>query len=856
MPYHIILDGVMVVAYFFIAAQLSKNILTLNSSIPYKMLAGGLAGAFSLLLWMFVPGVQEVDLSLYHLPFLIIVLFGGGISLIGAMTIFLGGLSINLGWAIITEPSVYFLMGCCFFLPILNRKINNIWNRWMFSITLVTVLSYFFDYSRYAEQDSTPFWVFAVLSILTGSFTIYLILHVHRSRNAFTELERKNQILSEQHEEILLRQSELSLTKQKFQTVVESVKEVIFQTNREGKIVFLNAAWEELTFFKVEDSLNKHYFYYVVPEERTNNIRKISKLIAEKQARTRMEIKFYNKKHEVLWMELNISFSYDSDGNLLGTFGTMTDITERHKSEQILSKTLKELEDIKFAMDESVVVMVTDPKGVILKVNDLFCSISGYTKDELIGKPQQFLNSGYHLQSFYQTMWETLNRKEVWRGELRNKSKNGSYYWVNAVIVPLVDEAGEIHQFVTIQSNITKRKLAEQKLVEANDLLLKLSSVDGLTGINNRRSFDERIAFEWDKGFIAQTSLSAILLDVDHFKLYNDHYGHQQGDDCLKKVARLMVRELPRSSDFGARYGGEEFVILLPDTGLLEATSIAEEIRKGILSLQIEHEKSKVSPMITASLGVASIIPSKDASAKKLLENADKALYIAKRNGRNRVESYTEEKTSTIDVNERIMERVVVKDPVQEYINLLHSEDTHTWEHSNRVAHYAILLAKELGVSEKEREKLYLTALLHDIGKLDIPQSILRKASRLTEEEYTIIKQHPILGAEKLQRHGEFPFKKEILEGVLYHHERWNGSGYPHRLKEKEIPLNARLLGIVDSFSAMTEERVYKKGIPTEKALFEIHSQMNLLYDPELVQAFLRAMKKSIPEQQVRKLSG
>lgn len=858
MPYHLILDGVMVVAYFFIAAQLSKNILTLNSPIPQKMIAGGLAGAFSLLLWMFVPGAQEVDLSFYHLPILIIGLFGGGAALIVAMTIVFGGLSVKLGGAIIVEPSVYFLVGMWYLLSILNREIDNIWNKWVYSITLVTILSYFFDYYRYANQDSTPFWAFAMLSALTGTFTMYLILHVHRSRVAYTELERKNQKLSEQHDEILLKQSELSLTKQKFQTVVESVREVIFQTNREGKIVFLNAAWEELTLYKVEDSLNKHYLYYVVPEERTRNSKKISKLIDEKQARTRLEIKFYTKKHDVLWMELNISFSYDSDGNLLGTFGTMTDITERHKSEQILSKTLKELEDIKFAMDESVVVMVTDPTGVILMVNDLFCSISGYTKEELIGKPQQLLNSGYHPQSFYKTMWETLNRKEVWRGELRNKSKNGSYYWVDSVIVPLLNEEGEVHQFVTIQSNITKRKLAEQKLVEANDLLLKLSSVDGLTGINNRRSFDERLAFEWDKGCRTQTSspLSAILLDVDHFKLFNDHYGHQQGDDCLKKVARLMVRELPRTTDFGARYGGEEFVILLPDTGLLEATTIAEEIRKGILSLQIEHEKSKVSPMITASLGVASIIPSEDASAKQLLEYADKALYIAKRNGRNRVESYKDEETRTVDVSERIMEAVIVKDPVQEYINLLHSKDTHTWEHSNRVAHYAILLAKELGVSEKEREKLYLTALLHDIGKLDIPQSILRKASRLTEEEYTIIKQHPILGVEKLQRHGDFPFKKEILEGVLYHHERWNGSGYPHRLKEKKIPLNARLLGIVDSFSAMTEERVYKKGIPTEKALFEIHSQMNSLYDPELVHAFLRAMKTSIPEQQVRKMSG
>jgi diguanylate cyclase (GGDEF)-like protein/PAS domain S-box-containing protein/putative nucleotidyltransferase with HDIG domain len=857
MPYHLILDGVMVVAYFFIAAQLSKNILTLTSSIPHKMLAGGLAGSVSLFLWMFVPGPPETDLSFYYLPILIIGLFGGGVSAISAISIVLWGLSIKLGWQMISDPSVYYLLGIWIFIIILNNRIHDIWKRWGYSLTIVTIFFYFLDYFRYLKQDQTPFLTFVLLMAFTGTFTMYLILHVYRSRMALIELERKNQMLSEQHNEILLKQHELSLTKQKFQNVVESVREVIFQTNREGKIVFLNGAWEELTLFKVEESLNKHYLYYVVPEERTKHIEKVRKLIDEKQARTRQEIKFYSKNHTVLWMELNISFSYDNEGNLLGTFGTMTDITDRHKSEQVLNKALKELEDIKFALDESVVVMVTDPKGVILKVNDLFCSISGYTKDELIGKRQQFLNSGYHPQSFYKTMWQTLMRKEIWRGELRNKSKSGSYYWVDAVIVPLLNEEGDIHQFVTIQSNITKRKLAEQKLVEANDLLLKLSSVDGLTSINNRRSFDERLAFEWEKACMSETPspLSAILLDVDHFKLYNDHYGHQQGDNCLKQVARLVVRELPRTTDFGARYGGEEFVILLPNTGVEEATNIAEDIRKGILSLQILHEKSKVSPMITASLGVASILPSETASEKELLEYADKALYIAKRNGRNRVEAYREEVTHEVKVSEEKVEAVTVKDPVQEYINLLHSKDTHTWEHSNRVAHYAILLAKELGVSEKERENLYLTALLHDIGKLDIPQSILRKASRLSEAEYTIIKQHPILGVEKLQRHGDFPFKKEILEGVLFHHERWNGSGYPYRLKEKEIPLNARLLGIVDSFSAMTEERVYKKGIPTEKALFEIRSQMNSLYDPELVQAFLRAMQTSIPEQNVKNLS-
>lgn len=858
MPYHLILDGVMVVAYFFIAVQLSKNILTLHSTVPHKIFSGGLAGILALILWMFSPEPGKMELSFFYLPIIIIGIFGGTIPLVSAMTIVFIGFIKEFGWHLISEPAVYYLIGIGFFIPILNSSLKKIWNRWMFSISLLTVFMYVFNFYNFPKQEPTHFWTFAVLSAVTGTFTIYLILHVHRSKIAFSELEQMNKQLSEQHDELLLKQFELSITKQKFQNVVESVREVIFQTNREGNIVFLNAVWEELTSYTVEESLNRYYLEYVYKEDQIDYKENVLRLIKEKQSGIRKEIRFVSKNHEILWMEMNVRFTYDQQGKLLSTFGTMTDITERYKSDQILRKTLKEFEDIKFALDESVVVMITDPNGVILKVNELFCSISGYAKEELLGQTQQLLNSGYHPQHFYQHMWETLLSKEIWRGQVRNKSKNGSYYWVDSVIVPLLNDEGEIHQFVTIQNNITKNKVAEQKLVEANDLLLKLSSVDGLTGINNRRSFDERLSFEWEKEGIAETPspLSAILIDVDHFKLYNDHYGHQQGDECLKKVAKLLIKELPRTTDFGARYGGEEFVILLPNTNLEEATEIAEEIRKGILSLKIEHEKSKVSPMITASLGVASLIPSKEASAKQLLEYADKALYVAKRHGRNRVKSYKEEVTETIEVSDKIKELQPVTDPVQEYINLLHSKDTHTWEHSNRVAHYAILLAKELGISEKDREKLYVTALLHDIGKLDIPQSILRKASRLSEEEYNIIKQHPVLGVEKLQRHGEFPFKKEILEGVLYHHERWNGSGYPHQLKEREIPFNARLLGIVDSFSAMTEERVYKKGISTEQALFEIQSQMNSLYDPELVQAFLRAMKTSIPEQLIKKISS
>ena len=180
---------------------------------------------------------------------------------------------------------------------------------------------------------------------------------------------------------------------------------------------------------------------------------------------------------------------------------------------------------------------------------------------------------------------------------------------------------------------------SREKLAEANRALKKLSSLDGLTGIANRRSFDETLFKEWNRAVRSEKPIGLIMLDIDFFKLYNDHYGHQGGDDCLKKVALGLESAIHRDSDFLARYGGEEFSAILPGTDLDGAVKVAEEMRKAIKTLQIAHAKSKVSDIVSISIGVATVIPPRNSEPEILIAAADQALYKAKEDGRDRVKS-------------------------------------------------------------------------------------------------------------------------------------------------------------------------------------------------------------------------
>jgi len=223
--------------------------------------------------------------------------------------------------------------------------------------------------------------------------------------------------------------------------------------------------------------------------------------------------------------------------------------------------------------------------------------------------------------------------------DYRALHKNGGYVWIRDVVHVVRKQNGEVDSLIGFMFDITDRKKTEEELFKLQKELEELSFKDGLTGVANRRMFDSVIETEWLKARQNKQPLSLIIIDIDFFKEYNDCYGHLQGDDCLKQVASTLNGVAARSRDFFGRFGGEEFVMLLPETDENSAWSVAERCRQSLFKKQIPHEHSKVSQLLTISLGVSTMIPSQNGDHTELIDRADKQLYQAKQKGRNCIQS-------------------------------------------------------------------------------------------------------------------------------------------------------------------------------------------------------------------------
>jgi len=299
------------------------------------------------------------------------------------------------------------------------------------------------------------------------------------------------------------------------------------------------------------------------------------------------------------------------------------------------------------AIGQHALVSATDPAGRIIQVNERFCEISGYSESELLGQSHSIVNSGTHPKGFFEKMWRTIASGNNWQGEVCNRDKNGKLYWVDSTIMPIKDKEGNIERYISVRLDITDRILYEAEIAKAyedlsraNSQLEKLSRVDGLTNLSNRRHFDEMLATEINRMSRSNQPLTFILCDIDYFKNYNDTYGHLGGDDCLRKVAKSIKLNFSRPSDIVARYGGEEFAVILPDVKKEAAIKLAERMRVNLQELGLPHESSVVEKTVTLSAGVITLVPDKHTTNSMFIEKADKALYMAKEKGRNNIQYF------------------------------------------------------------------------------------------------------------------------------------------------------------------------------------------------------------------------
>ncbi len=473
------------------------------------------------------------------------------------------------------------------------------------------------------------------------------------------------------------------------------------------------------------------------------------------------------------------------------------DIKERKEMEKELR--IREEQYRKIFETSPVGILVQDEEGNILEVNDKLCEITNYNKDELEGSSifDTLINSE-KTEKIREIMERILAGDDLSLTE-KFRTKNGEVYYARLEKTRFKLPGGE-EGLLSMLMDITTLKEKEANLEY-------LSYHDGLTDLYNRSYLEKEMArLDTER----QLPVSLIMCDVNRLKLVNDTYGHNKGDELLKKVADIL-RDCTRGEDIVSRWAGDEFVILLPQTEAEEAERVVRRIEKACEGVKLEDIP------ITLSVGRATRINMEE-ELEEILSRADERMY---RDKINRINNY---------------ENRLIKN----MLDSLAAKSAETNEHAMRMTELAYKLGEELDLPNEQLNRLTLLATLHDIGKITISEDILKKPEELSGEEWVKIKMHPEKGHTILTATDDFA---HIAREVLHHHERWDGTGYPEGLAEKEIPLLSRIIAIVDAYDVMITGRPYKDSISKEKALAEIKACAGSQFDPELAEQFVALMK-------------
>ena len=384
-------------------------------------------------------------------------------------------------------------------------------------------------------------------------------------------------------------------------------------------------------------------------------------------------------------------------------------------------------------------------------------------------------------------------------------------------------EADCIRQMANIASGSLKN-------IDAYEKVYQVSIHDELTGLYNRSYCGVCLRREGvlgdERGFL--------YMDMDNFKLYNDLYGEQTGDRILKWCAKRLQDNVENGEVF--RVGSNEFLISVPEGNREHLLGLAEKLTKAVQ--ENATNKPQVMQPITFSVGVA-WYPGMAADAMELFQLSKRAAFYAKRNGKDRIQVYEGSVDEERQDKETGYEQVAPT--VYALVAAIDAKDSFTFQHSTNVSQYAVLLAQKLGLSRDDIQTVKVAGLLHDIGKIGIPESILKKAGKLTNEEYEIMKSHVEKSIEMIHY---LPNMNYVIPAVVSHHERYDGKGYPRGIKGEEIPFLGRILAVCDSFDAMISKRAYKEPLSVEYAMGELEKNKGTQFDPKVAEAFIELIKE------------
>ena len=457
-------------------------------------------------------------------------------------------------------------------------------------------------------------------------------------------------------------------------------------------------------------------------------------------------------------------------------------------------------------------------------------------------------------------------------------SKDSEYLKMNylntapSVIIPLIS-SGECLGVMIFSDNSNNQSLEFYKLIAnyfaihyknkiLSDLVEKNSDTDTLTGLSNHKKLQENLAFEIDRATQKSSEFAFCIIDIANIAQINSELGHARGDAVIKEVAQKIQKNI-RNTDFIGRYGGDEIAIIMPDTTPEDAKYLCEFILYGLSCTMFDDLGQ-----LKFSCGI-SMFPKSTSNQEKLNVLAQQALYIAKskrsQSGQSEIVSSFDynfwddealkcfakvltRKHASIGINiedelinqfqnENIMSNEHMLEVVSSLAAAIDAKDTYTKGHSAAVSRYSEALARAISLPSNEIERIKLGAMLHDVGKIGIPEQILRKPTALSDDEWAIMRQHPAIGADKVLK----PNKSlhDLIPMVKYHHEHMDGSGYPYGLKGDEIPLSARIVAVADAFHARISDRPYRKGLSVTRACEILKTGAGVQWDKDLIRHFI-----------------
>ena len=389
-----------------------------------------------------------------------------------------------------------------------------------------------------------------------------------------------------------------------------------------------------------------------------------------------------------------------------------------------------------------------------------------------------------------------------------------------------------------------------RRLESAFDRLARISKTDELTEVANRRHFEEVLECFYHQARRYNRPLSLMVMDVDFFKAVNDVAGHPAGDEVLKQVA-TVVEQVCRKSDLPARFGGDEFAVLLPETLASDALGVAERIRTAVMELSVD---TKVEMNVTISIGLTDLNAAEIDSPEAMIRVADRALYRAKEMGRNRIIT-THDMEGAVSPTESSKVDTLYKKlagldcrfksffllAIQEIVEVLERRDPHMADHARKVQHYAVLTAQEMGLPERIVNRVQMAAMLHDVGMLVMPDAVLLCRGQLDGTELQIMRRHPLLSVRIMEG---MEFLEQEIPAVRYHHERYDGKGYPEGIRGAAIPLTARILTVADCFDAMTTSRTFRQAMPLAETVAELKRNAGTQFDPVVVEALVAVVAR------------